>query len=123
MRGLADAGAAGDDQHFVRRRLADGVALGRGQFQPHLLLDPAERRFDVDRRQRMAPSRSCRRDRATPSSARNSGFRYSHGSAAVAGLSRTSSPSARACSTAPVDYRCPSICVRAVVRSMTPASG
>ena len=81
---------------LLARRLADGVALGRGQFQAHLLLDPAAaprrcRWPAADGRPRAARAAT----RATPSSARNSGLRYSHGSSPSG--SRTTSPACRSC--------------------------
>ena len=54
-RGLADARATGDNQGLLLSRLANGVLLGRGQFDAHFLLDPFERGGRVDSGQWMAP--------------------------------------------------------------------
>src|SRR5690349_16037699 len=47
-RGLADAGATGNDQDFLGGGLADGVLLAVGQFDFHLLLDPFQGGFNLD---------------------------------------------------------------------------
>ena len=47
-RGLARAGAAGDDQELARGRLADGLLLLLGELYLLLFLEPGDRPLDVD---------------------------------------------------------------------------
>ena len=54
--------------------------------RPIFFSTQASGRVDIDGRQRMAALAQLAQARATPSSARNSGFRYSHGSLRVARL-------------------------------------